>query len=51
MKKKKKKKKKTTNFVICVTPTFARVGTVPLSVSVDGGATFTPAVDFVLGMD
>ena len=45
-----KKKDKRKNYVICVTPMFARVGTVPLSVSVDGGVTYTPAVDFVLGM-
>ena len=34
----------------CVPPMFARVGVVPLSVSVDGGATFTSAADLKLGM-
>ena len=34
---------------LCVTPMFARVGVIPVSVSVDGGRTFSPAVDFRLG--
>jgi len=34
---------------LCVTPMFARVGVIPMSVSVDGGRTFSPAVDFHLG--
>ena len=34
---------------LCVTPMFARVGVIPVSVSVDGGRTFSPAVDFHLG--
>jgi len=33
----------------CVAPMFARVGVIPVSVSVDGGRTFSPAVDFHLG--
>ena len=33
----------------CVTPMFARVGVIPMSVSVDGGRTFSSAVDLHLG--
>ena len=40
-------KKKTKAY--CVVPMFARVGVIPVSVSVDGGRTFSPAVDFHLG--
>jgi len=34
---------------ICVTPTFVRVGVIPVSVSVDGGVTFMPAGDVNIG--
>ena len=40
----------TPNVAICVPPMFTRVGVVPLSVSVDGGDTYTSAVGLKLGM-
>lgn len=35
---------------ICIPTMFTRVGVVPLSVSVDGGITYTPEVNLELGM-
>jgi len=37
------------NNAICVTPTFVRVGVIPVSVSTNDGVTFKPAGDFSVG--